>query len=21
MIIGIDDTDSNEGMCTTYLGA
>lgn len=21
MIIGIDDTDSNDGMCTTYLGA
>ena len=21
MIIGIDDTDSNEGMCTTYMGA
>ncbi|MCG7852937.1 MAG: tRNA(Ile2) 2-agmatinylcytidine synthetase, partial [Methanosarcinaceae archaeon] len=21
MIIGIDDTDSREGMCTTYLGA
>src|SRR5512145_1220347 len=21
MIIGVDDTDSNEGMCTTYLGA
>ena len=21
MIVGIDDTDSNEGMCTTYLGA
>lgn len=21
MILGIDDTDSNEGMCTTYLGA
>ncbi len=21
MIIGIDDTDSSEGMCTTYLGA
>ncbi|MDD2439044.1 MAG: tRNA(Ile)(2)-agmatinylcytidine synthase [Methanosarcinaceae archaeon] len=21
MLIGIDDTDSNEGMCTTYLGA
>lgn len=21
MVIGIDDTDSNEGMCTTYLGA
>ncbi|HUW86389.1 MAG TPA: tRNA(Ile2) 2-agmatinylcytidine synthetase, partial [Methanoregula sp.] len=21
MLIGIDDTDSPEGMCTTYLGA
>jgi tRNA(Ile2) C34 agmatinyltransferase TiaS len=21
MLIGIDDTDSREGMCTTYLGA